>query len=230
MSSDRPPRDGPPAAVSPTDGSRSREAFRFLVLLLLVAVSLVVYQHLTSSFKAAPDRPGWTMYESRRDGWSVQFPDSWRRRLISNVKRGSPYTVEVQAVAISNVDWDLTRAACGDNCWSPWVSAVGLPPNGIVVQIGWNYGGGFTCSVTHDTPLPLSLADAERTLNRDGAGGTPQLRLQTGFVARLHPGYHISAWIGSKATKADLDILDEIVESVSYDAVNPAPPDKRNAC
>lgn len=224
MSSDRPTLYGP-AAVSPSNGSGGR---RFLVFLLLVVVGAAVYQHyFIASFKRSPDRPGWVMYESRRDNWSVQFPYSWHRRRISNVRRGSPYTVQVQALAISNVDWALTRAACGKNCWSPWVNAVGLPSNGIVVQIGWSYGGGFSCSATHDTPLPLSLARAERTLNRDGAGGTLQLRLQTGFTARLKPGYQIVAWIGSKATKADLDILDKIVGSISYDPVNPAPPDLR---
>jgi hypothetical protein len=224
------PRDGS-AAVSPS-GSGIAGNVRLIAFLLLVAVGWLVYQHETRSFKPASERPGWTMYESRRDGWSVRFPDSWHRRQISNVHRGSPYTTEVQAVALSNVDWELTRASCGDRCWSPWVSTAGLPANGIVVQIGWSYGGGFTCTVRHDTPLPLSLASAERTLSRDGAGGTHQLQLMTQFTARLKSGFHILAWIGSSVTKADLDVLDEIVGSISYDPISPAAEafDMRNGC
>jgi hypothetical protein len=228
MSADHIPGSGP-LTVPPSPGFRFVRGRRFLVLLLIIFVGAGVYQQLFgSSFKKAPNRPGWSMFESRTDGWSVQFPDSWKARRTSEVHRGSPYTTEVHVVTISNVDRNLKRVACGENCRR--LDAVGLPSNGIVVQIGWSYGGGFSCRVMHDTPLPLSLAHAERTTNRDGEGGTPQLKLSTSFTARLNPGYRIVAWIGSKATKADLDILDKIVGSVSYDAVDPAPPDERNAC
>lgn len=225
-------RQNPPSARPPgvlTDAGSEPRGLRLLFLFLVVAIGWLVFYRSGYTFKPAPDRPGWRMYEATRDGWTVEFPASWRARRISDIHHGSPYTTQVGAVALSNVDWPLERKDCGRNCWSPWVDTEGLPSNGIVVQIGWSYGGGFSCRMQHDTPLPVSFARTERSLTRDGARGTAQLQVSTGFIARLRAN-SITAWIGYKASDADLKTLEEIVRSISYEPISPAPPDTQNAC
>lgn len=225
----------PPGGYYQPDVPRRRAgmgpAARSLVILIAIALASGIWVVVLTgsgytllargSFKGSPDRAGWSMYSSGVDGWSVQFPSSWWVQRIDDRHRGSPYTSEVHGIAIANVDHPLRRAQCeappDGSCWSSRVDSAGLRSDGIIVQIGWSYGGGFSCDPGGNTPRPLSLARATRTTTRQGDDGTPQLELLLPFVAKRTSGYSISAWIGSRTTPADLKTLEKIVASIYYE-------------
>jgi hypothetical protein len=190
---------------------------RTIVAVLLVLASGVAWGFVEPPMYITPARPGWSTYEAGKDRWSVQFPNSWYVQRVSDVHQGHPYTLEVQAILISSVHRHLTRQDLGPNSWSPYVDTRGLPATGVAVQIGWSYGGGFGVFCKRDTPLPLSLVEAERQTTQDGAGRTLQLQLRMNFVAHGEPYYKVNAWIGYQASKKDLAILDRIVGSISFD-------------
>jgi hypothetical protein len=229
VSSQYPSETGPPHVARRK--ARTAPATRSLAILIAMALAggiwgLVVTGRTDTlfargSFKGSPDRAGWSIYSSGVDGWSFQFPSSWRARRIDDFHRGSPYTSEAHTIAITNVDHPLRQERCdeppGGSCWSWTVDSGGLPADGIIVQVGWSYGGGFSCDPVRNTPRPLSLARATRSTSRDGAEGTPQLHLFMPFVVKRTSGYKIAAWVGSRATPSDLNALEQIVASIYYD-------------
>lgn len=204
-----------------------------LILALLIAVSLAGQSWILAvtgeasrvfargSFGGSSNRDAWTTFNSA-DGWSVEFPSSWRARRIDDIRRGSPYTPEVRAIAITNVDVPLRRSNCGRQCWSPWVENVGLSSDGVLVQIGWSYGGGFVCIPRHTASRRLSLVDAARETRRAGADGTPQVRLALSFVGDRQ--YAVTAWVGSRVSPRDFAVLEEIVGSIMYRSLRPRVP------
>jgi hypothetical protein len=167
-------------------------------------------------------QPGSTTYVDPEDAWTVTFPDSWPAKRIRWDKDTGIYTSDSHGVFVSNIPGietapEPSRAILSDP----------LPAETVAVRVSYNYGGGFTAVCDHDTPLPLSLADAkppdprfEQPVLRDEAGGTVK-KLTLRFSLRGEALYSLTAWIGSRASAQDLATLDEIVESVWYVPTGP---------
>lgn len=163
-------------------------------------------------------RPGWNVYRDPTNGWTLEFPESWNAQHVSDVESGGPHRLGVHGVVLSNIDKHFERHLT-QNSWTPYVDLRGAPTSIVAVQVSFSYGGlSFPCP---SSPLPLSLDRADRSLTKDGAGGTQQTRLSLRFAAQNSPGYFVVAWIGSNAPQADVALLRQIVASISFEDAPP---------
>ncbi|MGH2795796.1 MAG: hypothetical protein ACRDKG_16005 [Actinomycetota bacterium] len=187
-----------------------------LVTLLAVGSGAFVSAQIVDRTPSVSEgRPGWNVYRDPANGWTLEFPESWHAQPVSE-QRGGFRSATLDGVVISNLDrpFDFLRDPDGRRSFQ--LDMRGLPTGAVVAEVAFQYSGGFTGASCTNTPLPLSLDDAEREVTRDGAGGTEQTHLRLQFIAQYHPLYFVAAWIGSEATDRDLDLLDQIVGSISF--------------
>lgn len=201
-------------------------------MLIIFALAYGIYRfNSRTPVPTSAGPPGLTIYHDPTNGWTLQFPSHWHIQGVNDIHRGGgPYTSQSHGVLISNLDRRFSKEPVGPNSWSPFFDMRGLPATLIAVQVAETYGGGFTVTPCTDTPTPLSLRQATRTPSTTGAGGTMQLHLSMGFKARGSALYRINAWIGSKASKADLARLDRIVGSISFADVPTFVPEPGTTC
>lgn len=214
--------DEPSSPQSTNRRARRRHRLRWVlggVLILVLGTAAVIFPyHGVSLFQDLrgvnqivfwPESPRSTIYIDPVNDWTVRFPNSWHAQRIRKIERGGIYTPESHGVFISNVS-DLA---------DPLRNGV-VPAELVAVRVAFDYGGGFTALCDHDTPLPLTLAKAKprETMVRDDAGA-PLKHLYLPFSVRYVALYSVRAWIGSAASQADLEALDQIVGSVRYESI-----------
>ena len=161
-----------------------------------------------------------TIYREPDQGWTLKFPNSWERLAFAKVEYGGVYQLERRGVLLSNIE------RLGESSQEPKdnqrLEMRGQPSNLVAIQVMYGYVGGFLLSCEPEALFPLSLKNADRASTPDGAHGTEQLRLQLAFVVDKRPQYRVTAWIGEDASKSDVDALDDIVASITFENADPS--------
>lgn len=202
----------------------ARSRWRRAILAATIAVVLsaggfVVAGVLTRNSPVSPAaQAGWSSFRDPGRGWTVDYPESWYSQEITD--RVFKYVAE--GVLISNVDHKFEHPVIENGQTTVW-DMRGLPQHLAVVFIRWTRTGllsvGRSCA-PQDTPLPLSIAKANRpTPSQDESFGAPTEVLDWHVTARQDNHYRVTAWLGAAAATEDRAILEQIVSSISFDDV-----------
>ena len=216
-----PPADGPSIWIRITRWKRGIPAR--LGLVAAVAVGAIAF-HVPHPLITQPStRTGWRSFHESVHAWSVDYPASWHAQRIAETY-SSMYTLETNGILISNIHHRFDKEPLDGADYTSNFDMSGLPSSLVAVRIVYAYAGGFVIDLCEgtNTPLPLSLSNASRSTKPIGAHRAPQMELYLPFNAHGSNLYSVTANIGSTASIADRETLDQIVASISFMDV-PAP-------
>lgn len=148
----------------------------------------------------------WRTYH-HADGWSIDYPASWRLQPFRHESRISHI-----GAAASNVKTPLQEAPCvpSQGCPKGW-SLHGLPDDLVIVQFSRAEGGPamyLPWKSGPDSPVPLRLEGVARSTDSIGRVRMGKSVVLTGTL------YAVNVWLGPGASASDRTIADRIVASI----------------
>jgi hypothetical protein len=155
----------------------------------------------------------WAEYHQRDQNWTLRYPLQWHLQPfgLGCISAGA------EGVLVSNIDHDFKQVRGSNFCTHSW-DMRGLPPTLVVIQMGVSGGGPLGCGPINkpDTPLPLSLDNAERAWDgQEYLTGNPQPRLYLPVIVDGND-YVVDAWLGQEASPLDIQIARRIVGSIEF--------------
>jgi len=197
----------------------SRRPLLFGALVVGLAITFVFASQFHPLVTGPSERPGWRSYQNPEYGWRLQFPASWHAQRIAEKHSTDLYKPASYGILISNLDRRIDRPP---GYGSPGVGLFafdmrGFPEDIVAIQAAWTYGGGFGVRSCTDTPLPLSLKNAQvAPMPWDGA--TKHVFLPFEGAGEAYFGIH--AWFGPTVSGEDMVLVDQIVSSISLSGVD----------
>lgn len=150
---------------------------------------------------------GLKVYVNPMKGWTLAFPETWHAETSIEIDRRE--YLERSWIEIMNMAHPFPDVSDG----------AGMDPRLVALRVGSGSGGrvfGIFCNT--DTELPLSLKGTNqrrRTPILDGDRGKVRVLFKAFSIGGI-PYNSVRVWVGSQASREDLDTMEDIVGSLSY--------------
>jgi hypothetical protein len=195
---------------TPAARGRLRREVLFAGIVLAIAFGLAQFYYpswLEQPLPILEGPRGFSVYADPLKGWTLAFPDAWHAET-STIRGRHGGFAESSGITISNIEHP-----------SPdFPTETPIDSRLVAVSVRYMASRSFVIWCRTDTKLPLNLKGSNQRRRQpilDDSGGEVT-NLHRGFSKAGDPLYSVHVWIGSRASREDIDLMEAIVGSINY--------------